>query len=193
MTQAAKVIVFAGSARSDSLNKRLASIAAEEASRFGAHVTYLDLREYEMPIYDGDLESSQGLPENAVKLKQLLKDHDAMIISSPEYNSSISPLLKNVIDWCSRASDGEAPLAAFSGKTAALLSASPGALGGLRGLVHLRSILGNIGVLVTPDQLAVGSASGAFDENGRLADEKMQKRLTAVVEKLVNIASKVSQ
>ena len=118
-------------------------MAADAARDAGAEVTLIDLRDLPLPLFDGDLEDKQGLPENAKKLKALLRAHDGLLISSPEYNSSITGVLKNAIDWASRAeTDDEPPLVCFRGKVAALLSASPGALGGLRGLVHLRAILG---------------------------------------------------
>ena len=123
-------------------------------------MTLIDLRDFAMPLYDGDLEEREGLPANARVLKDLMLSHQGFLISSPEYNSSISAVLKNAIDWASRPVTGEAPLACFTGKAAAIMSASPGALGGLRGLVHLRSILGNINVLVLLDQVAVMSAYG---------------------------------
>ena len=140
-----KILAFAGSTRTDSLNKKLARAAAAIAGEAGAEVTFVDLRDLALPLYDGDLEEASGLPEGARKLKALLRASDGFLIASPEYNSSVTAVLKNALDWASRAeTDDEPPLAAFRGKAAALLSASPGALGGLRGLVHLRAILGNM-------------------------------------------------
>ena len=130
-------------------------------------MTLLDLRDYPMPLYDGDLEEASGIPEPARRFKQVLIEHDGFLIASPEYNSSISPALKNAIDWASRPVPGEPALVAYQGKTAGLMAASPGALGGLRGLVHVRAILGNIGVLVIPEQIAVSSASRCV-RRGRL-------------------------
>ncbi len=125
------------------------------AQSAGAEVTVVDLRDFPMPLFDEDLERDKGMPEAGGRLKKLLIEHDGFLISAPEYNSSITGVLKNSIDWASRSAPGERALAAFQGKFAALMSASPGALGGLRGLVHLRSILGNIGVFLLPDQIAV--------------------------------------
>ncbi|MCU7855089.1 MAG: NAD(P)H-dependent oxidoreductase, partial [Candidatus Thiodiazotropha sp. (ex Lucinoma borealis)] len=125
-----KILAFAGSSRKESFNKRLLAIAVSGAKETGANVTHIDLADYPMPLFNQDLESDEGIPENALKFKRLLADHDAFIIASPEYNSAFSPLLKNVIDWASRAeSDDEPPLAAFQGKVAAILATSPGALG----------------------------------------------------------------
>ena len=133
-----RILAFAGSARRDSFNKKLVSAAAEMARELGAEVTVVDLADYPMPIYDGDEESENGHPEASNKLYQLMKEHDGFLVACPEYNSSITPLLKNTIDWVSRTRDAEPPLVAFTGKVVALLSASPGALGGMRGLVHVR-------------------------------------------------------
>ncbi len=144
-----------------------------------------------MPLYDGDLETRDGLPTGAKKLKELMRAHDGLLISSPEYNSSISAVLKNAIDWASRPVEGEPPLACFTGKAAALLSASPGALGGLRGLVHLRSILGNINVLVIPDQVAVMSAHTAFADDGSLKDAQLKTRVDAMGVKLAQLLTKL--
>ncbi|HYF37755.1 MAG TPA: NAD(P)H-dependent oxidoreductase, partial [Prosthecobacter sp.] len=166
-TRRPKILAFAGSTRTGSFNKKLIRIAADAARTAGADVTLIDLRDYPLPLFDGDLEDAQGLPENAKKLKELFNSHDALLISAPEYNSSITGVLKNTIDWVSReATDDEPALRDFTGKTATLLSASPGALGGLRGLVHLRALLGNIGVIVLPDQVSVPKAHEAFDETG---------------------------
>ncbi|MDR3612624.1 MAG: NAD(P)H-dependent oxidoreductase [Candidatus Obscuribacterales bacterium] len=148
MTEQASVLCFAGSLRTDSLNKKLVKIAMAGAKEAGARVTFVDLNELPMPIYNGDDETKSGLPENAKKFKKLMKEHDAFLIASPEYNSSVSAALKNAIDWASRPEPGEKPLEAFKGKVAGVMACSPGALGGLRGLVHLRAILGNIGTIV---------------------------------------------
>jgi NAD(P)H-dependent FMN reductase len=126
-------------------------------------------------LFDQDLEQRDGLPPNGRKLKDLFLAHDGLLIASPEYNSSISAVLKNTIDWVSRPAPGEAPLGCFAGKVAGLMSASVGALGGLRGLVHVRAILGNIQVLVIPEQLAVAKAEEAFNPDGTLKDSQQQK------------------
>lgn len=170
-----RILAFAGSTRTESFNKKLVRLAAAAAEKAGAVVTLIDLRDYPLPLYDADLETRDGLPAHARTLKQLFLNHDGLLIASPEYNSGISAVLKNTLDWISRAeSDREPPLAAFAGKTAALLSASPGALGGLRGLVQLRMLLGNIKVLVLPDQLAVSHADEAFQPDGTLRDARKQ-------------------
>src|SRR6516225_3020147 len=165
-----KILAFAGSLRKDSYNKKLVQIASAGAQAAGAEVTYLDLRDLPLPVFDEDLEKAEGLPANARKLKDLMLAHQGLLLSCPEYNSSITAALKNAIDWASRPVPGEAPLGCFVGKVAALLSASPGALGGLRGLVTVRSILGNIGVIVLPDQVAVPKAQEAFTPEGTLKD-----------------------
>lgn len=185
------ILAFAGSARRDSFNKKVVRIAARGAELAGAKVTVIDLADYPLPLFDQDLESASGTPENAVKLLELLKSHDGLMISSPEYNSSVSPLLKNTIDWASRKIGDNASLVGFQGKAAVLMSASPGALGGLRGLVHLRSILGNIGVLVLPDQVAVGQAHNALDEHGALRDAKQQASVERLGARLAEVLGKL--
>lgn len=186
-----RILALAGSTRAHSLNKRLVRFAAEAARAADVEVTTIDLRDYPLPLFDGDLEDRDGLPENAKKLKAMFREHDGLLIASPEYNSSVTAVLKNVIDWVSRAeSEGEPPLIAFRGKTAALLSASPGALGGLRGLVHLRAILGNLGVIVLPDQVAVTKANEAFDEQGALKEQQTASRVAAVAQALAAFLKK---
>lgn len=186
-----RVLAFAGSVRRDSWNVRLIKIAAEQARAAGAELTLLDLAKYPLPIFDEDSESSQGLHPNALALKDLFKAHHALLIACPEYNSSITPLLKNTIDWISRPRQGERPLECFSGKVCALLAASPGALGGLRGLVHVRAILGNIGVIVLPDQLALPKAHEAFKPEGTLADPAQTERIAALAKSLVRAATRL--
>ncbi len=190
---APKILAFAGSTRTESFNKRLAAIAAEGAREAGAEVSLIDLRDFPMPLYDGDLEDESGLPDNAKKLKALLVACDGFIVASPEYNSSITGVLKNAIDWASRTeTDAEQALAGFRGKVAAICSASPGGLGGMRGLVTLRSILGNIGVIVLPDQVAISSASTAFDEAGQLKDALKQSSVKALGRTLAELLKKTA-
>ncbi len=187
-----RILAFAGSAREDSWNHQLVENAASGATSAGADVTIIRFADYPLPLFDQDLEAEQGLPENAVRLKQLFLEHDGLLIASPEYNSSITPLLKNAIDWVSRPADGEPVLAAYQGKVASLTATSPGALGGLRGLVHVRSILSSIGVLVLPDQVAVPRAFEAFDDQGRLKDDKLRKRVEGLGRQLTETLQKLS-
>lgn len=188
-----KVLAFSGSTREQSFNKKLVRLAGDAAQKAGAQVTLLDLREYPLPLYDGDLEEKEGLPENALKLKELFLGHDALLISSPEYNSSFSAVLKNCIDWVSRPRKGEAPLGCFTGKVCGLLSASTGALGGMRGLVHLRSLLGNINVLVLPDQVSIPSADKSFASDGSLNDAQKLEKVSALASKLVKVTASLKQ
>jgi chromate reductase, NAD(P)H dehydrogenase (quinone) len=178
--------------RRESYNKKLERIAAAGARAAGAEVTEVDLRDYPLPVFDEDLERSAGAPENARKLKQLFVEHQGLLIAAPEYNSSITAVLKNTIDWVSRPVPGEAPLLGFTGKAAVLMSASPGGLGGLRGLVHVRSILGNIGVLVLPDQIAVAKAFEVFADDGALKDAKLQAGIQGLGKVLANLLVKLS-
>ena len=187
-----RILAFGGSLRRDSFNQKLATIAAEGAREAGAEVTLIALRDFPLPVFDEDLEKAEGLPEAAKKLKQLFREHHGLLIASPEYNSSISGALKNAIDWVSRAeSDDEPALVAFTGKTAILCAASPGALGGLRGLVHVRAILGNIGVTVLPDQVAVSKAYDAFDEGGALVHEKQAEKVKSLGAQLARHLAKL--
>jgi chromate reductase len=187
-----RILAFSGSARRDSFNQKLVHEAAQGAEQVGAEVTIVNLGDYPLPIMDEDLEREQGTPGNAAKLKALFLAHDGLLIAAPEYNSSITPLLKNAIDWVSRPAEGEEPLAAYQGKTAALMSASPGGLGGLRGLTHLRSILGNIGVLVLPGQIAISQAHEAFDAAGILKDERKRSRVQEFGKTLAETIAKLS-
>lgn len=187
MTNPIRILAFAGSLRRDSWNKKLAHVVADGARAAGAEVTELDLRDYAMPLYDGDVEAASGLPDAAKRFKQALIAHHGLLIASPEYNSSISGVLKNAIDWASRAEPGEKPLICFEGKVAGLVSASPGALGGLRGLVTVRSILGNLRVLVVPEQVAVSKAHEAFDAEGKLRDAKVADAVRHVAARVVAV------
>ncbi|WP_202985782.1 MULTISPECIES: NAD(P)H-dependent oxidoreductase [unclassified Nostoc] len=192
MASPPKILAFAGSTRIDSYNKKLVKIAAAGAKAAGAEVTYIDLRDLPLPLFDEDLEAQKGLPANARTFKDLMISHQGLLIASPEYNSSLTAVLKNAIDWASRPAPNEAPLAAFAGKVASIMSASPGALGGLRGLVHLRSILGNIKVLVLPDQLAVPKAYEAFNPDGTLKDPKQQQSIEKLGDDLTKILLKLN-
>ena len=186
-----KILAFAGSTRIDSYNKTLVKIAAAGAKSAGADVTYIDLRDLPMPIFDQDLEAQDGAPATVKQFKELLIAHDGLLIASPEYNSSVSGLLKNAIDWASRPALGEAPLACFTDKVAVIMSASPGGFGGLRGLVALRSILGNIRVLVLPDQVAIAQAHTAFNPDGTLKDPQQQAAIEGLGIKLAQTAAKL--
>lgn len=187
-----KILAFAGSTRSDSYNKKLVKISSIGATEAGADVTVIDLRDFPMPIYDGDLEQKEGLPSNARKLKDIMLAHQGFLISSPEYNSSISAVFKNMIDWTSRQSEGEITLACFKNKVAGIMSASPGTLGGLRGLVHVRSILGNIGVMVLPDQMTIAKSHEAFNEDGSLKDKKQEDQVKKIGANVAKILLKLN-
>ena len=186
-----KILAFAGSAREGSFNVRLVRAGVEAVRSAGGDVTLVDFREFPMPLYNGDLEKEEGIPTHAKRFKELLKQHQALLIASPEYNSSISPLLKNAIDWASRAEPGEPGLAAYSGKVAAIIAASTGQLGGVRGLAALRSILGNIGVIVLPEQLIIPQADKAFAEDGSITEDRYRTSLAKIASRLVQVASRV--
>ncbi len=189
---AARILVFAGSARAGSLNKKLARVAADVLRTAGAEATLIDLADYPTPLYDGDLEAREGVPASARKLKDLFIAHQGLLVVSPENNASVSALLKNTLDWISRQDGSESGLVPFQGKVAALAGASPGALGGLRGLTHLRAILQTLNVLVLSEQVALGRAHEAFNEDGSLKDAKQQAALAALARKLVDVCARLA-
>ena len=178
------VLAFAGSARADSVNKKLIREAAKIASEMGADVTYIDLQDYPILLYDADFEAKNGMPENARYIRRLMIDSQIILISSPEYNSSLSALLKNTIDWASRNEKNGSSREAFKGKKFAIMSASPGASGGARGLAHLRTILEDLGGRVAPQQVVVSDAYHAFDEKGKLKDQKLYADLQRLIKKV---------
>ena len=189
-----KILVFAGSIRTGSFNARLAANAAKQLALLGAEVTHISLADYPMPIYDGDLESRSGQPENAVRLKRMFTTHGGIFIASPEYNASGTPLLKNTLDWVSRVREGrEAPLAAYKDRVFALGGASNGVYGAMRSLLALRQVLEiGCGALVIPDQIAVPRAADAYDENDELKDEQTMNRLKGVLQRLIDITRQLT-
>lgn len=187
-----KILAFAGSLRHDSFNKKLVKIAAAGARKAGAEVQIVNLEHYHLPLYNADDEAEEGLPPGAKELKQLVLEHDGLLIASPEYNSSVTAPLKNALDWVSRPEKGdEERLIAYRGKYAAIMSASPGNLGGLRGLVHVRSILENIGVTVLPDQVTICAAHDAFNESGQLKDPQKLERALGLGASLAELLKKL--
>jgi chromate reductase len=190
-----KLLAFAGSLRRASFNYQMVQVAAEGARQAGAEVTVVHLKDFPMPVYDQDWFDEHGFPEAVLQFKALMKDHHGLLIASPEYNGSISGALKNAIDWASRAEPGEAPLAltCFKGKTAAIMATSPGGLGGLRGLNHLRAILEGMGVLVIPEQKALPGAATSFDEAGQVTDEAQRSAISAIGNRLAAVTGKLMQ
>ncbi len=189
-----KILAFAGSSRIHSYNKKLVRIAAQGAEEAGAEVTLIDLLDYPMPIYNGDLEEKDGLPETAKAFKQLLTEHDGVLIASPEYNSAFPPLLKNAIDWASRAESPDEPrLSAYRNKIGAILCATPGGTGGMKGLLLLRLQLEYIGVMVIPNQQSVSHAHQAFDDEGRLIDGQKHEAVKGVGADLARTLMKINR
>lgn len=183
------ILAFSGSLRQGSFNSAIVKIAAEGAGAAGANVTVVELRDFQMPLFNQDLES-QGMPEGAARLKKLMHDHHGFLIASPEHNSALSAALKNAIDWISRA-PGKADLSAFTGKVAGLCSASPSGMGGLRGLVSLRTILGNIGVHVLPQQATFAKVHELLDASGKFKDPAQGKPLLDLGTRLVEVTRKI--
>ena len=189
-----KILVFAGSIRTGSHNARLAALVTKELTLASAEVTRISLVDYPMPLYDGDLEAKSGPPDNAVKLKRLMATHHGVFIASPEYNASVTPLLKNTIDWISRVRErGEEPLAVYRSRVFAIGGASDGAYGAMRSLMALRQVLElGCGALVLPEQIAVMRASDAFDEMDNLKDERAANLLRRVVRRLTDTAREMA-
>jgi NAD(P)H-dependent FMN reductase len=189
-----KILVFAGSIRTSSYNARLAALAAKELALIGADVTRISLEDYPMPIYDGDNEAASGVPSNARNLKQMLEAHRGVFIASPEYNASITPLLKNTIDWISRVRErGEPPLTAFKDRAFALGGASDSAYGAMRSLMALRQVLElGCGALVIPEQITVFRASEAFDDMDNLKEERAAASLKRVLQRLTDTAREIA-
>jgi NAD(P)H-dependent FMN reductase len=182
MSTAPRVLAFSGSARRESLNKKLLAAVVEATTAAGGNVTVLDFKELPIPLYDGDLEDEKGLPANAQKLVDLISQHEAVLVASPEYNSQMTPLLKNAIDWCTRAEENP-----FKGKVAAVISASPGMFGGIRSTTLARQLLTHLGCHVIPTQCVLPGADKAFDEKGGLKDERSRKAAQAVAAELVRV------
>ena len=184
----AKIIALAGSLRKDSYNQQLIQAAANFALEAGAEVEVIKLQDLDIPMFDEDLEA-QGTPQGAQILKDKLRDADGILLASPEYNGSFTAVLKNAIDWASRTEQGAVP--AFRNKVVALYATSPGGLGGLRGLNHVRDVLSGIGSLVLADQLAVPSAFEVFDEQGKIKDPALAEKVSGLALQLVSVASKL--
>ena len=187
-----RLLFFAGSAREGSYNKKLARLGRHVAEANGIEAVFVDLKDYPMPIYNGDLEAAEGPPERARAFKALLGEYEGVFIASPEYNASVTPLLKNTLDWVTRVrAKGESGLEVFQSRVFAIGGASPGNYGGMRSLLQLRQILAvGTGALVIPQQVAVPRAAGAFEEDGSLKDEAQQKLCTNVVEALAVAAKR---
>jgi NAD(P)H-dependent FMN reductase len=185
-----KILVFAGSIRTGSFNARLAALAAKELVLAGADVTRISLEDYPLPIYSGDDEANSGAPAHARNLKQMMGQHQGVFIASPEYNASVTPLLKNTIDWISRVRErGEPPLAVFRDRAFALGGASDSPYGAVRSLMALRQVLElGCGALVLPEQITVFRASEAFDEMDNLKEERAAASLKRVVQRLAEAA-----
>ena len=188
----AKLLALAGSTRSGSLNQALLDLAVTEARAKGAEVTAIRLKDFDLPIYDGDLERD-AFPAAARELKALFVAHDGFLIATPEYNGSISGVLKNAVDWASRPTDGEnlVALTAFRGKVAGLMAASISPFGGLRGITHMRQILGTIQTLVATEQVLVPLAQDAFDADGELTQPLPKQLLPMLVDRVIFLAERL--
>ena len=189
-----RILVFAGSARREALSKRLARAAHAALLTAGAQATLIDLADYPAPLYNGDDETAGGVPPGITALLKVIVEHDGILIATPEYNGSMTPLLVNTLDWLSRINatpEGPAGLAVLPTKPIAIVSSSPGPLGGLRSMFHLRDLLGYLGMLVLPQQLAVGRANEAISPEGILLDERQRGALQRVAQALVDTVTKL--
>jgi NAD(P)H-dependent FMN reductase len=186
-----KILVLPGSLRTGSHNARLAALAAKELVLAEAEVTRISLEDYPLPLFDADLAASSGMPPSAVRLKQMIVAHQGVFITSPEYSASVTPLLKNAIDWVSRVREGGEPTyAAFKKRVFAIGAATNSGSGGIRSLMALRQILElGCGALVIPEQVAVPRAEQAFDDGDNLKDEAQAAALKAMARRLVELAS----
>ncbi|KAF0808875.1 hypothetical protein A167_02342 [Alcanivorax sp. S71-1-4] len=193
MADTPRILAFAASTRSASFNRQLARVATECVRQAGGDITLIELKDYPMPLYEGDLEAAEGIPEHGKRLKALLAEHQGLLVVSPEYNGFITPLLKNTLDWLSRPDGDQDGLALFRDRLALVLSASPGALGGLRSLTLARQLLTNLGVMLMPDSLAVGRAHEAFNDNDTLKDDRQQARLQAMTAKFVTTLHRLNK
>jgi chromate reductase, NAD(P)H dehydrogenase (quinone) len=187
MSQPIRIAVISGSLRAGSFNTTLARFVARGISAPDVEIDEISLVELDLPMFNEDLEA-KGLPDGVKALKRRLIAADALLIASPEYNGSVTGALKNAIDWATRPNEGESPLQCFRGKTGALLAASPGGLGGIRGLRHLRVVLSSIGLLVVPNEYALSGAHEAFDGSGSLKDAKKAEAALGVGQALVRTA-----
>lgn len=194
-----RILVMSGSSRSGSLNTRLAHVAAHAITQAGGEVVWIDLAQYPMPLYNGDDETAHGIPPNTQALREQWISCQGLLLACPEYNASITPLLKNTLDWMSRSyTDAHGVthegLAPYRGKVAALVSASGGNLGGLRGLTHVRAVLQALQVLVLSEQLAVSQATQHFTEDRQqlINDTRLQTTLNAIVQKLVTTCQRLA-
>jgi NAD(P)H-dependent FMN reductase len=187
MPSAPTILAFSGSARRESLNRKLLAVAVQAAKDAGGEVTLVDLNEFTLPLYHGDLEDAEGLPANATKLIGLIVKHQGLLIASPEYNSMFTPLLKNTIDWCTRGDDNP-----FIGKVAAVVSASPGALGGSRSMKLVQQLLLHLGSHVVPGTAFLSHANKAFDADGKLTDARALKSVQDVTKLLVETTRKIA-
>lgn len=180
-----KIAVLSGSARTGSVNTKVAAIAARALKERGADVRLVDPGQLVAPVYNADIERSEGLPQGMSELKRIIADADGLAISTPEYNGFVPPLLVNAFSWVSRPEGGEASCAAFSGKVAAIMAASPGSLGGVRVVPRLRDCLAELGVTVVPGFVTIRSAYGAFEEDGTFIDGANSNAVAGLMAKLV--------
>ncbi|MGH8445223.1 MAG: NADPH-dependent FMN reductase [Solimonas sp.] len=186
------ILVLSGSLRSDSLHGKLARLAADELSTRGIDATLLSLADYPLPIYDDSIEKRDGIPDGASALRRLFARHHGFVLANPEYNGSVTPLLKNTLDWISRKNPETAGLQPFANKLALIVATSPGTGGGLRAAKHLRDILNSLGAFVLPRQVTIPNSAQSFDEAGQLLNPRHREQLSAELGALIAISGKLA-
>lgn len=190
-----KLLAMPGSARRESLNRRLLAVLVRGAEQAGALVTVFEPRDHPMPLYDGDLEAEQGIPAAAAHLQALFAEHDGFLLATPEYNGFFPPLVKNTLDWLSRPlpdGTGRPGTVHVRGKPAGIVAASPGALGGIRSLQHTRQYLSNLGFLVVPEQVGIPRADTVLDPAGELRDERLRASVEGVGAAVARLAGRLA-
>jgi len=189
-----KVLALCGSGRRDSLNRKLLNIAARGAREAGGEITFISSADYRLPLYEGDFEAGHGVPDSVRDLQRLFAEHTALLVASPEHNGGYTASLKNAIDWVSRPlASGEPGIPLIAKKVAAVVSASPGPMGGVRSMLGMRGVLEKLGAIVIPQGFSLGAAHLAFTETGHLADEKAATEVRLVGARLVEVTQQLSQ
>ena len=191
---AVRVLAMSGSARMGSLNQRLLNVAVQGALAAGAKVTVVSLSDFPLPFFDSELEQEQGVPANALDLQKLFSEHDALLVASPDYNGGYTALLKNTIDWMSRpTTEKVSGMALFANKPTAVISASPGPMGGIRSMLAMRGVLEKLGAVLIPQTFTLGVAHLAFAENGQLTNPQVEGEVKAVGAALVKVSGALRQ
>jgi len=185
-------LTFSGSRRQNSFNTTVVNLVSRELTKLNAQVTDISLNDFGLPLYEQPTETQLGLPEKAIDLRNLFRDHDGLVIGCPEYNGFLPPLLLNTLTWISRSPEGQPDLSVFQGKLVLITSCSPGSLGGIRAAAHIKSFLSGVGCVVFPEMVIVPNASSAFDDKGDLADENLRRKTVATTQHFHQLTKKIN-